>query len=313
MKINFIGTDAPLEGYSHVINAFNRVLAPYLDPQAPVTVHHATPNRLVRSGKIAIASSMIEGDRLSARYVANINTFNGLLVPCPQNVQAMRDSGVTIPIKPVRHGTRILPLTNKRPGTRYVFGHLSKPAAHKNLPFLIEAFVNEFTPDEPVELHLKLRGDILPRFLVSDPRVKIIWRDFTEFELKDWYQGIDCFVFPSHAEGDGLPTKEAMSAGLPVILTNWGGLAQQADERYNFPLKIDGLIQQPDLPPWNGEGKWADPDFDELCRLMRFCYEHPEEARMRGQAAAKWMRSEWAWESVAPGFMQAVKEIVEGK
>jgi len=42
-------------------------------------------------------------------------------------------------------------------------------------------------------------------------------------ELKGLYTLGDVFVLPTRGEGAGLPFIEALSSGVPVIATGWGG------------------------------------------------------------------------------------------
>jgi glycosyltransferase involved in cell wall biosynthesis len=45
-----------------------------------------------------------------------------------------------------------------------------------------------------------------------------------------------CLVFASKGEGFGIPPREAMSTGLPVILAGFAGLESIAKEEIAFPL-----------------------------------------------------------------------------
>ncbi|CAA9369805.1 MAG: hypothetical protein AVDCRST_MAG93-8324, partial [uncultured Chloroflexia bacterium] len=46
-------------------------------------------------------------------------------------------------------------------------------------------------------------------------------------------------------------------------------------------------------------GMWAEPDYEHLRYLMRWLYEHPDEAAVKGRAAAERVHKEWTWERVA--------------
>ena len=49
----------------------------------------------------------------------------------------------------------------------------------------------------------------------------VVWVDHVDdLALRDLYAGAGCFVFPSLAEGFGLPVLEALGAGLPVIASD---------------------------------------------------------------------------------------------
>ena len=47
----------------------------------------------------------------------------------------------------------------------------------------------------------------------------------------------DCYVYPSRGEGWGLTPREAASTGLPVITTNYGGMAEGIDY-WAMPIKV---------------------------------------------------------------------------
>ena len=52
----------------------------------------------------------------------------------------------------------------------------------------------------------------------------------TDGQLAALYRKAEALVFPSFIEGFGMPVLEAMSAGLPVITSNTGALAEVADD-----------------------------------------------------------------------------------
>jgi glycosyltransferase involved in cell wall biosynthesis len=114
---------------------------------------------------------------------------------------------------------------------------------HKNLPRLLEAFARTrppamlvlpgySTPFENDLTRLAGRLDVTERvrFLgwVSDP------------DLEGLYAAAACFVFPSLAEGFGLPVLEAMQRSVPVACSNTSSIPEIADgaARYFDPHSI---------------------------------------------------------------------------
>lgn len=55
------------------------------------------------------------------------------------------------------------------------------------------------------------------------PKIEVVEEHLPASEMPNLYKSADCFVLPTHGEGWGLPTMEAMAMGLPTITTNWGG------------------------------------------------------------------------------------------
>lgn len=56
-------------------------------------------------------------------------------------------------------------------------------------------------------------------------------------EMYALYHMSSCLLFPSRGEGFGLPVAEAMSAGIPVIYTNWSSIPEVAAAPGNIPLE----------------------------------------------------------------------------
>ncbi|MDP2936902.1 MAG: glycosyltransferase family 1 protein [Dehalococcoidia bacterium] len=104
---------------------------------------------------------------------------------------------------------------------------------HKNLPRLIRAYGKA-----GVSLPLVIAGPQDPRFpeafqevqsLGLEGRVRFLGH-VGEDHLQNLYRSADLFVFPSLAEGFGLPALEAMSHGVPVIASNQPALPEVVGE-----------------------------------------------------------------------------------
>lgn len=98
--------------------------------------------------------------------------------------------------------------------------------AHKNVEGVLRAFL--LLVDDFPELRLVLAGgryttpDMVDRWK-TDPRMKdrlIEIPNPADEELARLYSGAKTFVFPSFAEGFGLPPLEAMAAGVPVVCSD---------------------------------------------------------------------------------------------
>jgi len=92
---------------------------------------------------------------------------------------------------------------------------------------------------------------------------------------------------------------EAMACGLPAIGTDWGAHTEFLDERIGYPLAVRGTVPAEAKCPYYRGCSWADPDADHLRHLLRHVYEHRDEARARGDAAAREMAARWTWDHTA--------------
>jgi glycosyltransferase involved in cell wall biosynthesis len=122
---------------------------------------------------------------------------------------------------------------------------VSAKRPHKNLERLLEAIALVRADPEPVlvapgyetvfEQELRRRAGERVRFLG--------WVD--DDELEGLYRAATCFVFPSLAEGFGLPVLEAMLRRVPVACSRIGPLEEVAGEAARFfePTDVEDMAR----------------------------------------------------------------------
>ncbi len=277
-----------------------------------LTVYHQQPRATwdKPSCERNIAIIPFETTLVPKSWVPRINAFTALLVPCKQNIQMFRDSGVTIPIELIWWGfesSKFYPI-ERHPNRPFTFGTMGRLSTRKGTDLLIRAFQDEFKTEKDVRLICKT-SDIVYPFMAKDPRIVEKLGAWSHADIiKDFYQEVDCFVFPTRGEGWGLPVVEAMATGIPAICTNWSGPQE-------FMTKEDGYLLDYKLVPaddftkniYKEEcGNWAEPDYNQLRNLLRHCYSHQEEVKSKGQLAAKRMFDKYTWEKVIPMFHSAI-------
>jgi hypothetical protein len=234
-----------------------------------------------------------------------------LIVPSEYLVEVFKESGVTKKVISVRQGmdSKKFPYIERRPQRNFVFGTIGYMDDRKNWKDLVTAFCSEFNQNEPVELWIKNTNGYWNNTHFGDDRIKVINRMYTFAEIQRLYAYFDCFVFPSHAEGSGLPPREAMATGLPCILTNWSGLTEIADESISYPL-TPIAIDHPDIRGIEQPGFQARLDVTELMYWMRYVYEHPQEAKEKGRKASEFVHKEYNWDRCADLMVQKLEEVL---
>lgn len=131
-------------------------------------------------------------------------------------------------------------------GRHLLFVGVNKP--HKNLPHLIEAYAAS-----GVDLPLVLAGPEDPRYpaarqtaerLGVADRVRLLGF-VDDATLARLYREAAIFVFPSRAEGFGIPVLEALASGVPVIASDLPVLREVAGDaaRYVNPLDVAGWAE----------------------------------------------------------------------
>jgi len=125
--------------------------------------------------------------------------------------------------------------------------YLGLRIAHKNVEGVIRAFL--LLIDEFPALKLVVAGnrystpDMVDRWKV-DPRLKerlVEIPDPSDDDIRRLFGGAKAFVFPSFAEGFGLPPLEAMASGVPVVCSDIPVFREVYGEavRYVDPAKPD--------------------------------------------------------------------------
>ncbi len=260
--------------------------------------------------EIKICNTMAETDEIGEKWVNKINQMDYVIVPNTFYKEVFAKSGVSKPITVIPHGVdgdrfKLLDRGFKNRSV-YRFGSCGYLNNRKGVFELIQAFNSEFDENENVELHLHSTDPELGWYKnIKDKRIKITADLWSFDKLVNWYHKLDCFVFPSKAEGIGYPPREAMATGLPVILMNYSGLEDIA--HYSFPIHPAGFEKV--NPVLEQTGNWAKIDIQELMGVMRYVYENQDVANFMGIKAAQFIRDEFSWESSTNKLLEFLNEL----
>jgi len=259
---------------------------------------------------IKIANTMAESDIIGEKWVTICNEMDYIIVPNKFQKMVFVNSGVTVPVIIIPHGTETekFPYFDRPKREIFTFGLCGWLDNRKGAFDLIQAFASEFDKEEPVQLKLHSTNQAFGYYkYFTDPRIITDIKLLSSEKLNEWYQSLDCFVFPSKAEGIGQPPREAMSTGLPVIVTRYSGLEEIARKDIAYPLIPVSYTPRTD---WVEQpGNWANIDIQELMYQMRYVYEHQAEAKEKGRKASEWIRANFSWEKAAKQMIEFLGTI----
>jgi len=318
-----------------------------------VLIYHHSPDTLdIRNERkqfqTIIVNTVWETTRIPKRWVGPINQADAVCVPSLHNKQALRNSGIKIPIYLVPHGVharsftpRKKKLPSKKNRERFVFISVFGFQHRKNPEALLRAYWEEFSASDNVLLIIKTNGYapyenkhwIRNRIQTykaglnlrkSTAPIKIITGHIHAKSLRNLYARAHAFVLPTRGEGVGLPFLEAMASGLPVIATAWGG---QMDFLNNKNAFLVNYQLQPPVLSMNRRSSisrqfchlfaetgqlWAEPDIGSLRRQMRTAYENPLLCRMKGQQARRDALKR-SWDRAGLLLKQAIEQVIGAK
>ena len=149
-----------------------------------------------------------------------------------------------------------------------IFFNCGKWEVRKGHDFLIEAFLEAFTPEDNVELWMMCHNpfyseeenlDWQEKYKQSalGDKIRIIPRQDTQKDVYNIMRQVDCGVFPSRAEGWNLELLELMSCGKHVIATDYSGHTQFCNKEDALLIEIQEKEKAVDDKWFFGQGEWA--------------------------------------------------------
>jgi glycosyltransferase involved in cell wall biosynthesis len=154
-------------------------------------------------------------------------------------------------------------------------------AFHPNEAKLVIKVLNlNETPDHKEKLHA----------IVGQHDIEIIDKLMNKKSYLNMLKGVDAYVSLHRSEGLGKTIVEAMSYGIPVITTAYGGHMDINTERNSVLVPFDMIKIENDIKILNhtaykSGNQWANPSVEEAASAMRMLYADEELRNSIGQTA----------------------------
>ncbi|WP_336979994.1 glycosyltransferase [Brevundimonas nasdae] len=302
------------------------VPARHAELHATIAQHYPIQPPLNRAD-IGMALVAWEESHLPPSMTETLNgAFDGILAQVRTVQKALVDSGVWIPSVLTGLPAEISDYEGvcKRRGPAKTFLHVSSCFPRKGVDVLLNAWGKAFTTRDKVKLVIKTFPnphntvqeqvwDLSRRYPNMAP-IEILNQDMNRNELVDLFRDADVMVLPTRGEGYNLPALEAMAAGLPLIVTGYGGhcdFCGPAEARlldYDFALSGSHVRETVSY--------WASPSVDDLVEALREqtqADQQPiiEARRQRAVASAKRAVDPKRWSRTVADFAQSLIGPVE--
>ena len=184
--------------------------------------------------------------------------------------------------------------------------------------YALQAFNEEFKDSEPVEMIVKINPVYngpdwnlhkeLEKIGITkiNKNVKFNTEILQYKQLYKLYNAGDCFLFPTMGEAFGLTAIEAMSCGLPIIYTDFGGQLDFVPEaNWNIPYK---LVPANDGPMYE-DVKWAKPDIEQLRLDMREAFNDKIVCDKVGLINREFVVKNFTWVHAASKALKFIEEL----
>lgn len=236
---------------------------PYTRPEVDVTFSFSHPDGFYNTDGFDVGYFPWESDAMQNGWKKRMSVMDELWVTSPWLQEVAADWGFDTYV--YEHGVNpIFTQPRKYPADRpLTFLAMGLESYRKGSYEVLRAFNRAFGGSDQVRLIIKTQARNMPKNFW--PNVEIIDWDMTLEELAHLYYSVDVFVAPTYGEGFGIPARDALCTGIPVIAT--GGFLPY--EKFMHPdlvipaTKIDS--PWPDIHP----GQVFRPDVDSLVDQMR--------------------------------------------
>ncbi len=201
---------------------------------------------------------------------------------------------------------------------KYKILHVSSCFPRKSIDILIKAYENNFTNKDDVSLIIKTfenQHNNIDQILnehrrknKSFPDVIVIKKDLNNNQMRSLFLKSDVLVAPSKGEGFGLPIGEAMSLGIPVITTAWGGQLDFCNINNSWLIDYEFTYSHThfDLDM----SFWAEPSLSHLSSLIYTLFKATKEEISQKTEIAKKEIAKFNWDNVASNNLFFANTII---
>ena len=213
-------------------------------------------------------------------------SFDAVLAPSRFVAKALIDSGVSIPVRvagisvDLHSFSELAAARRPRGDAGITFLNVSSGFPRKGVDILLRAYARAFRRGDEVRLVIKSfpnpHNDVAAQLaLLRDTDVdladiELIDADIDEADLLSLYGQADVMVLPTRGEGLNLPALEAMAAGLPIIVTGYGGHMDFCGDGRARLIDFSFAASRTHLA--GVQSVWIEPDEDDLVAALREAY-----------------------------------------
>lgn len=308
-----------------------------MDP-APIQIHcgRADGVRILKDRTVALGSMVVEGNLLTPQQIGACRACDAVLAPSRFCASAMLGSGIPrrrvhefpYPLDESQWNVGVAPAARPEQ-SRGLFRFLYMNTWHerKGYDLLLRAWWQEFSADDgvelvvksyqendrrqPIELQLAIMASEAGVDRARKAPIRVVDSLMPADDIPHFMASFDALVSPHRSEGFGLNPWHAVSLGVPVVCTDYGGVRDFCKADTAWLVRVDGMVppSQSEAATFShlGEIVWAEPDVADLRRQMRMAASWPKEGRARALRGARLVSQRHSY----PVLMERFERIVQ--
>jgi len=308
---------------------FMRMVNKEEDPDR-IIIYHCVPTmqRRVKKIKRSIGLVVFETFQPPETWIEILNENDAIVVPSQFNYKIFSHMKIKKPIYYIPHclnmkiyNKDVYPIEER---DKYTFLFIGIWKERKGYKQLIEAWLREFIEADGVQLLIKTdkvkqaqeyADKVVRQLGINKGFAPIIFESkvFDEKELPKFIKSADCLISPTMGEGFGMPGLQCMALGVPVIITNYAGCKDYANETTATLLEPSGFIlhsSMDNIPQFKNK-KWVFIEVKKIQKAMRYVLNNPEHIKMKTNKAYSDTRNKFNYGEIGKSFVKMVRELYD--
>jgi glycosyltransferase involved in cell wall biosynthesis len=324
------GLECQQELRNSVQNALNRQLE-YSKNDPTLRIYHQFSLAERPAGNPTFGFPIFELRQFTPQEKVHLNSVDHLLVASAWGKEVIGDNGINVPVTVVPLGVDRTIFHEGVPTSRLgeivnnttIFLNIAKWEVRKGHDILPEVFRMAFSPTDNVKLvmhpHNPFIGDENKRWqdyyksILGDQVIFTPGRFGSTQDMARLIADSDCGLYPSRAEGWGLPELETLSMGKWLIGTNYAGHTEFLNNENSLLTTPEGYEPAHDKPWFYGQGEWAklsQDNLDELVNYMRLVHKMKQDGQLKLNTHGVETAKRLSWQNTANIIREA---LVGGK
>lgn len=293
-----------------------------------ILVYHCIPTiqKRIKGYKKTIGFATYETYQPPENWANILNKNDAIIAPSNFNYKIFSHMQINKPIYYLPHclnmevyNRDVLPLYEY---DKYTFLFMGIWRERKGYKQLIESFLKEFSSEDNVQLVIKTDRTkkaqdyvekVKKQMGINKGFAPILFENkvFDEIDLPKYLKSVDCLVSPTMGEGFNLPGLQCMALGIPVIVTNFSGCQDYANDRTATLLEPNGFVfrnNMDNIPQFRNK-KWAFLEVNKIQKAMRYIFNNQKKAEMKSNWAYSEVRNKFNYKVIGNTFINIIREI----